>query len=240
MEPSLQELEAAIHKTHWWFEGRRRILKRFLGGMQIPSSAAVLEVGCGTGANGSALQSFHRAIGLDRSSFALRQCGPGYKSRLLADLLQMPFTSEAVDLVLAADVLEHMDDDAAALREIQRVLKKGGRMLALVPAFEMLWGDQDDLSHHRRRYGKENLARAVVAAGFRIRRLTFFNITFFLPILVARKLLRLLRRPLRSDNELTTPLLNRILAPIFAAEGYLLPYLNLPVGVSLLVEAEKL
>lgn len=207
--------------------------------MKLSNDITAVEVGCGTGANGDVLTLFDRTVGLDTSRFALAKCGEGHRFKVQGDLMHLPMKPHSVDLVLALDILEHLDDDERAVREIRQVLKPEGMLLAFVPAFEFLWGAQDDLSHHKRRYTRSRLSHLLESNGFDILRLTFFNIYFFLPILVIRKILRWTGRPLRSENEYTAPWLNRLLAPIFASEGLLLEHMDLPVGVSLIAVARK-
>jgi hypothetical protein len=80
-----------------------------------------------------------------------------------------------MDLVTAFDIIEHVDDEAGALRELARVCRRGGYLLVTVPAFQFLWGNQDVISHHRRRYTRSMLRERIEAAGFRIATLTYFN-----------------------------------------------------------------
>src|SRR6185436_716868 len=126
-----------------------------------------------------------------------------------------PYEDGTFDLVTALDVVEHMDDDVAALREMRRVLRPGGRVLLFVPTFMFLWGLQDDVSHHRRRYRLSELGRVLEQAGFEIERSTYANITFFLPILFIRKLMRLTGIKAESENNINVPAFNSVLGGLF-------------------------
>ena len=110
---------------------------------------------------------------------ALKTLSRGWRKRL-------PFEDDSFDLVTSLDVVEHLDDDVAGLKEMRRVLRPNGRILLFVPAFMFLWGVQDDISNHRRRYTLPGLRKAVLEAGFEVERATYANITFFVPILLGR------------------------------------------------------
>jgi SAM-dependent methyltransferase len=246
MERTTYEAEAEVERTHWWFEGRRAILTRFLAALKppLPPGAWVLDVGCGTGANGPALAEGGRfAVGLDFSLVPLGlqgATGRGHAARLRGDATRLPFRDGAFDMVVALDVLEHIDDDRAAAAELVRVLRPGGVLLVFVPALRLLWGLQDEVSHHRRRYGRAELQRLIAGTGVRIERLTFFNTILFAPILAARLAMRVLPRgQVASENQIGGPISNALLKAIFLAEAPLLDRLDLPIGVSLACVARR-
>jgi putative flippase GtrA len=140
----------------------------------------------------------------------------------------LPFADGAFDLVTTLDVLEHIDDDVAALAEVRRVLRPRGLLLAAVPAFMFLWGKQDEVSHHQRRYTARTLRRALGEAGFEVDRTSYFNTVLFPPIALVRLGRRLLGRPgaRQSDFELGPARLNGLLGAVLGAEagGLGMPY----------------
>jgi SAM-dependent methyltransferase len=240
VERATYEVEAAVERDHWWFRGRRRILGRLLAPLGLAAHARVLDVGCGTGANGPVLGETGRfAVGIDASAIPLGLTPRGHAARLRGDAAALPFAEGSFDAVVALDVLEHLDDDRAAARELSRVLKPGGAMIVFVPALRILWGLQDEVSHHRRRYTKASLRGALAAAELEILRLTYFNTLLFPPILAARLAMRLRRPKISSENEVGGPVANALLTRIFALEAPLLRHTNLPIGVSLAAVARK-
>jgi len=244
MKQATYEVEAQVERDHWWFKGRRRILTRLVDDLALPAGARVLDVGCGTGANGPVLAAQGRfAVGVDASPVPLGLDGTGargHAARLRGDATRLPFAEASFDLVVALDVLEHLIDDASAAREMHRVLRPGGALIVFVPALELLWGLQDDVSHHLRRYHAPELRTLLGTAGFAVARTTYFNTLLFPPILAARMAMRL-RRPagLRSENEVGGPLANRVLGAIFGLESRILPRMDLPFGVSLACVARR-
>jgi len=179
------------------------------------------------------LSKYGDAEGVDVSEDALAFCRErGLQNVKLGAAEELPYEDGAFDLVTAFDVVEHMDDDLAGLREMRRVLRPGGRVLIFVPAFMFLWGLQDDVSNHRRRYRMSELRRVLEQAGFEVERTSYANITFFLPILLVRKLMRLTGMKAATENNINITALNGVLGRMLAAESWGLKYMNLPFGVS--------
>jgi len=232
-----------VEQSHWWHIGRRRIIASFVEDIcrrVNDRRPRILDVGCGTGANLLLLSKYGDAEGVDISEDALAFCRErGLDKVRLGAAETLPYEDGTFDLVTALDVVEHLDDDLAGLTELWRVLRPGGRVLLFVPAFMFLWGLQDDVSHHRRRYRLPELRRVLERAGFEIERTTYANITFFLPILVGRQLMRLTGIKAESENNINVPALNGVFGRLLGAESWILRYMNLPFGVSGLCVAKK-
>jgi SAM-dependent methyltransferase len=229
-----------IEDRHWWFVGRRRIILSLLDaaiGAAGQEGRRVLDVGCGTGTMLSYLERYGEPSGVEADVQAIELCrSRGITGVQLADPPPLPFEDGRFDLVTALDVLEHVDDDERLLVEMRRVLRPGGVALVTVPAFPALWGTQDVISHHKRRYRARELRERVLAAGLEPARTTYFNTLLFPPIAALRLVRRLRPAPAgsRSDFELTREgRINDILAAAFGFEARLLSVLDLPFGVSL-------
>lgn len=237
-----------VEETHWWFVGRRKIIESFLKDVCVGlkskeparESLNILDVGCGTGANLEMLSQFGNAEGVDVSVEALDFCrARGLQQVKLGAAEALPYAANSLDLVTALDVVEHLDDDVAGLKEMRRVLRADGRAVLFVPAFMFLWGVQDDISHHRRRYTRAGLWQAVRTAGFEIERASYVNLSFFAPIFFGRLLMRVTGLRPASENNLTINALNAVLGKLFGAERFLLRHFNFPFGVSIICVARR-
>src|SRR5438128_1385785 len=232
-----------VEEHHWWFAGRRRIIERFVTavcreiGKRKPR---ILDVGCGTGANLQMLAKHGASEGVDVSSEALEFCRARGLSKVKQGAAEaLPYEDASFDLVTGLDVVEHLDDDMAGLSEMRRVLRPGGRAVLFVPAFMFLWGVQDDISHHRRRYTLPELKQKLRDAGLEVERSSYANITFFVPILIGRVLMRLTGLRPASENNITIGALNGLLGRILGAESWWLRHMNFPFGVSIICVARK-
>lgn len=238
--PIMYEVEG----RHWWFLGRRKIIASFLErickdiGKRRPR---ILDVGCGTGANLQMLANFGIAEGVDVSNEALDFCRARGLSKVKQGAAEaLPYEDASFDLVTGLDVVEHLDDDVAGLNEMRRVLRPRGRALLFVPAFMFLWGVQDEISHHRRRYTLPDLKARLAEAGLIVERATYANITFFLPILIGRVIMRLTGVRPASENNITIGALNGLLGWILGAERWWLRWMNFPFGVSIVCVAQRI
>jgi len=232
-----------VEQSHWWHVGRRRIIAQFVEGIcrEVKDRRPrILDVGCGTGANLLMLSKYGDAEGVDISPDALSFCRErGIDKVKLGAAEKLPYDDATFDLVTALDVVEHMDDDVACVLEMRRVLRPGGRVLIFVPTFMFLWGLQDDVSNHRRRYRLSELHRVLDQAGFEVERSTYANITFFAPILLIRQFMKVTRLKTSSENNINVSALNGLFSWLFGLESTVLRHMNIPFGVSGLCVAKK-
>lgn len=242
MDLATYAVEAEVEASHWWFVGRRQLFSREIARLGLGSEARVLDIGTSTGTNLRMARDlgFARVSGLDFSEAAIAFCaskGLGTVDR--GDICAMPYGEAAFDLVLATDVIEHVEDDTQALREIGRVLAAEGRALVSVPAFRSLWGLQDEVSQHKRRYRKAELRDRLRAAGLEPERLYYFNYLLFAPIWLARRLIRAASIDLQSENEVNSRPLNALLGWVFALDVATAPLIRPPFGVSILAVVRR-
>ena len=231
----------------WWSRGRRALIKalvgRYAGNGNGNRLTRILDIGCGTGTTMKELEAYAPTVcGLDISPAALRYCSQrGISSVSLGDASVLPFRDGQFDVVISVDLLEHMEDDVGALREMHRVAKPGGVVIATVPAFQQLWSRRDEQLHHKRRYTKELLQRKVAGAGFGVQRATYINLPLLLPLFLLVQAGRLFsRRPIRSMDHVLVPRpVNEVLSWVVEGEARWLARADLPIGVSIACVATK-
>jgi SAM-dependent methyltransferase len=240
--PAPYDVESKVESFHWWFVVRRKLLKFLLRSISIPKNCLAIDIGCGTGSNLRTLASVGLdAVGLDRSIYALNLFKKkGNLPLLVGDLNRLPIKTKSVGLIVAMDILEHLDDDANGIFELYRTLGKGGILIITVPAFKSLWGVQDVVTGHKRRYSKKETVNKLSEVGFDILKSSYFNFFLFFPILIARRIIRLFGFKIESENEVNFPLINFFLKVIFSLELYVLKYFSFPFGVSIFCIARKI
>lgn len=241
MNKTSHDIEWEVEGFHWWFSVRRTLLKSILSSFPPPSDSIALDIGCGVGSNLQVLRAMRlQVIGLDRSLYAL--CLAKKKSALPlinGDLNALPIRPNSVGLIIAMDILEHLETDANGIRELYRALKEGGILIVTVPAFQFLWGIQDFVTGHKRRYSRKEITSKLGCEKFEVSRSFYFNFFLFFPILFARRMFHLLGLKIRSENEINFPLINFFLKAIFSLEPPVLKFISFPFGVSILCIARK-
>ena len=174
MERIVYETMAELDDRHWWYRARREVLAALIRRKALPPAGArLLEVGCGTGHNLAMLSQFGEldALELDDAARAVaeRRLGRPVMDSPLPELRGVP--ERHYDLIAALDVIEHIDDDQAAVASIATRLKPGGKLLMAVPAHQWMWSAHDVVNHHKRRYSKAALRRLVQASPLRLDRI---------------------------------------------------------------------
>lgn len=227
-----------LDEHHWWYRGRREIVRTELDRLQLPEGAHLLDAGCGSGRELQDLSDYGSVSGVELDPDAAAYAA----SRALGEvkvgrLEELPFESDSFDLITCLDVLEHVSDDRVALTELRRVCKPGGWLLATVPAHPVLWSLHDRANHHYRRYSRRSLREAGAATGWELRRMTAFN-GLLLP---AAALVRFAQRGRYPDSNYSPELklgpswLNGLLErPLRAEARWLASGRTIPAGLSLM------
>jgi SAM-dependent methyltransferase len=238
---------ARAEAQHFWFRGLRAftapLVSEALAGKTAP---AIVDCGCGTGANVARLAVYGHAVGFDRSEAGLRLAREAGRTGLVrADVTAAPFCGGAFDLVTSFDVLYSLSDDAekTAVAEMWRMARPGGYLLVNVAAFDLLRGDHSVLSRERRRYTRASLGALLTAAGFEIVRMTYAFSTLFLPLALVRAFQRWrgLAAEGETEREISLPSrpVNAVMTALVHAESLWLQRFDNPFGSSLLCLARK-
>ena len=239
MERAVYQQMAELDDRHWWYRARRQIIADLIRREALPpKNARILEIGCGTGHNLAMLAGFGQVDGLelDDEARALSEKRLGRKVMRspLPELGEVP--DRQYDLIGAFDVIEHIDDDSAALASIAAKLKPAGKFVMTVPAHQWMWTAHDVVNHHKRRYSRRSLKQLIEGSPLKLEHIGYFNSLLF-PLAVAERAASRLRHKDDAEVKLPPAPLNRALEKIFAAERYLVGRLPLPPGLSLFAVA---
>jgi SAM-dependent methyltransferase len=237
-----RDYELQTHQAedrHWWYRGRRTVLEGVIARLGLRAGARILDAGCGSGRNMVELVRHGTVTGVELSDASVclaRERGVG--EVVAGSVLEMPFAEDTFDLAVSLDVIEHLEDDLAALRELRRVVAPGGALLLTVPAYQWLWSGHDVVNHHHRRYTRRSLQRVAEQAGWRQVRTTYFN-SLLLPVAIVLRVLDRFSRskPTESSLDLWVPPkpLNWLLERPMRLEAALIARGGrIPAGLSLL------
>ncbi|MHB1001557.1 MAG: class I SAM-dependent methyltransferase [Armatimonadota bacterium] len=230
----------SLEDTHWWYKGRRGLLHRLIKHLQI-KDAMILDAGCGTGFAGRELCSIGTVIGLDSSPDAFAYNSSASSIQCLAHIDNIPFPDNTFDLIVAMDLIEHLDDDATALKEMYRVCKDNGYIFITVPAYRWMWSSHDEALGHKRRYTLGEVRNKLRKAGFSIEKSSYFVSSVF-PLVFLYRMLRRKSTGESASSDLS-PLpepFNSILAFIMRIESGIAWYVGLPLGLTAFVLAKKI
>ncbi len=203
-----------LEEQHWWYRGRRRVIASLVRGLDVPAGAQILDAGCGSGRNMVDFAALGTVTGVeiaDASVVRARERGIG--EVVQCSVTEMPFADGRFDVAFCLDVIEHIEDQLRAWRELYRVVAPGGTLVVMVPAYQWLWSEHDVINHHERRYKASTLRAPAVQAGWQPVRTTYFN-GLLLPIAIVHRRLtsrsHLVGEPV-SDLQRTPEPLNTVL-----------------------------
>ncbi|MEO6216041.1 MAG: class I SAM-dependent methyltransferase [Sphingomonas sp.] len=236
MDRIVYDRMAAHDSTHWWYRARRDILADYLAREgNLPANARILEIGCGTGHNLPMLAAFGsvEAIEIDPAAreIASARLGSPVGAAPLPELSGVE--RDAYDLIAVLDVVEHIEDDVAALKAMATCLKPGGKILITVPAHQWMWSAHDVVNHHHRRYSKKTLLAAIRAAGLKPAKLGYFNSLLF-PLAAAARIGGRLTGRDDSDDSPPPKIVNALFEAIFRLERHLVGRVPLSPGLSII------
>jgi SAM-dependent methyltransferase len=220
-------------EKHWWFQARKKIIDQIISGLMLKKKSNILDLGAGSGVNLNMLEKYGLVDIHEQNKYARTAIKKKYKCiRNLYSTLKIK--KNFYDLILIADVLEHVKNPKILLNDLKKFLKKDGYILITVPAYQFLFSKKDEALGHYRRYNKKHLKSEL--SGFKLENISYFNTLLCIPIIIMTLLNKLLKRDYIKKVE-TTPnaILNKLCYIIFAAEKYLIKYFNLPFGISIYI-----
>ena len=230
-----------LEQDHWWFVGRRTVIRKILSKFVGEQSGKhILEAGCGSGGNLKLLNKFGKVSAFELDDL-MREHAQGLN---LAEIRpgklpdEFPY-EETFDVICMFDVLEHIEQDKATVEDIFHCLNQGGKCILSVPAFMFLWSDHDIANHHFRRYRRKPLVNMLKQAGFKVEYASYFN-TFLFPIICFIRIwVSKLRKSQKTDLKKSNGFVNKVLTKIFGSESVLMPSISYPFGLSIMIVAEK-
>ncbi len=244
-----QEIEkmAKFEESYWWHKGKVFLIRELLSQLKSKSGynpKNCLEVGCGTGHVIDNLSKDMDVYGLDFSEKAIGYCKDrGLKKVRVFDITgdtPVPFDKK-FDLILALDVLEHVDDDSKALTLLRNNLAKGGKIIISVPAHKFLWSSHDEALNHKRRYHANELKGKLKDAQLKIELFSYYVVSPFFPILFYRTLMNIFGTGTypRTSYVMLPSFINEFFFRLLAVEAKLLKWIRHPLGVSLVAVVSK-
>ena len=223
-------------KKHWWFQARKKIIDQIISSINLKKKKNILDFGAGSGVNLDMLRK-HGLVDIhEQNKYARTVIKKEKKIKNLYSTLKIK--KNFYDLILLADVIEHVKQPKELLKDLKKFLKKDGHILITVPAYQFLFSKKDKVLGHYRRYNKELLKTEL--SGFKVENISYFNTFLCIPIIIMTMLNKFLKRDYIKQVE-TTPnfILNKLCYIIFASEKYFIKYFNLPFGISIYVLAKN-
>jgi SAM-dependent methyltransferase len=223
-----------LYERHWWWRAREAMLLREIEEHRPAAGwGSILDVGCGDGLFFDQLVRFGEAWGVESDDSLVPADSP-HRGRIHLGPFDSSFEpGRRFGLVLMLDVLEHLPDPVAALRQAAGLLEPGGRLLLTVPAFPVLWTSHDELNHHFVRYRRRSLDAVIVRAGLTMLS-SRYCFHWLFPVKLGVRVLERLGSTARAHPTVPPPLLNGLLLGIARLEQYTVGRLGVPFGSSLL------
>ena len=224
------------YRDHWWFQSRKNIIEKIIKKNAKKKKLKILDFGSGSGVNLSMLSKYGHVSIFEthkETQKYLKNLYKGTKFQVINSLNTHKF-----DLILMADVLEHIKNDKKQIELLFKKLKKNGKILLTVPAFKYLFTHKDIILGHYRRYNIREIKE--IFKKFRVLKLTYFNFFLFIPIALSLIFFKILKSNfIDSVEKKPNYIINFILFIIFNTESKVINTFNFPFGISILGLFEK-
>ena len=233
MEKSIYLKQIDNESKHWWFKARREILNKQIKKYSTKKKMSILDFGSGSGANIYMLSKYGEVDVYEKdhktSNFLKKKF-----NRNGIKIIKKCFSKKKYDLILAADVIEHIKNDKKIINNLNKILKKNGLIIVTVPAYQFLFSKKDQALKHFRRYNLNGLKK-LFNSDFKTLKISYYNSLLFIPIAIAIIFFKLINRQFVNEVEVKpNNILNYILYSIFKFEKFILKYFNFPFGISII------
>ncbi len=229
----------AHEDTYWWYRVLDELIFQLIENAELPTTASVLDAGCGTGRLLQKLQPLGNSVGIDYSELAVDYCAQRGLGKTLSrgSLNEIPFQANAFDLIVSCDVLYHLAiNEAQALQGMFRTLRPNGKLILHLHALDALAGNHDIQVESRERYTRQRIIERVEAAGFTVNKASY-RLMFTLPLIFALRKLK--QEEDESDFSEVPAIIDFIITTLIRFENWLLKFINLPIGSSIILMATK-
>jgi 2-polyprenyl-3-methyl-5-hydroxy-6-metoxy-1,4-benzoquinol methylase len=242
MDPRIYKLHIENEKEHWWYKGRREIISSIISKFIFKNNKLkILDFGAGSGANTIALSHYGEVYVYEKNENSLQLLKKRFEK--ISNIFVIDEINENIffDLVVASDVIEHIENDDEIIKFFSKVLKNDGNILITVPAYNFLYTERDKVLGHFRRYNSKTLKKKTDKY-FKIIKLSYYNFFLFFLSLVLFVFLKLfkIKSLITSPENTPNSFLNNLFYKIFSSEKFFLKYLNFPFGSSIVYLAKKI
>ena len=238
MEKSIYLKQIDNESKHWWFKARREILNKQIKKYSTKKKMSILDFGSGSGANIYMLSKYGEVDVYEKDNKTSNFLKKKF-NRNGIKIIKKCFSKKRYDLILAADVIEHIKNDKKIINNLNKILKKNGLIIVTVPAYQFLFSKKDQALKHFRRYNRNGLKK-LFSSNFKTLKISYYNSLLFVPIAIAIIFFKLINRQFINEVEKKpNNILNYIFYSLFKLEKFILKYFNFPFGISIISVFKK-
>ena len=225
------------NENHWWFEGRKELIKTILKKNFKKKKIEILDFGAGSGVNIEMLSDFGNVYAFEPHKETQNYLKKKFKKKKIKIIKS--FNKKKFDLIVLADVLEHLKKDNKEIIRLSGKLKNNGKFLITVPAFKILFTNKDEILGHYRRYNIKNLFK--IFKNYKVLKISYFNFFLFFPISFLLIVFKSINYDfIKKVEKKPNVLINYLLSFIFLLESKLINFINFPFGISIIGLFEKI
>ena len=238
MEKSIYLKQIDNESKHWWFKARREILNKQIKKYSTKKKMSILDFGSGSGTNIYMLSKYGEVDVYEKDNKTSNFLKKKF-NRNGIKIIKKCFSKKRYDLILAADVIEHIKNDKKIINNLSKILTKNGLIIVTVPAYQFLFSKKDQALKHFRRYNLNSLKK-LFSSDFKTLKISYYNSLLFVPIAIAIIFFKLINRQFINEVE-TKPnnILNYIFYSLFKLEKFILKYFDFPFGISIISVFKK-